>query len=237
MAAKRGPRLTLGFMFRYLLWRLRFEICNIKRWFGHGPERVKYLAFGANLSDKIMHQRRIKPFAREFFTLRDYGLRFDHPGPHIGCAYASAEYAPGESVYGYLYTLSGRDAARMDFYEAVPVINRYRKTWVEQDGERLFFYQTNIPTPGLAPTPLYLGYIVDGLETHPDVTSEYQQSLAATRTCDPEKMVSWYLWHQPEQRAPWLRSLIGAYQLFALALFINVLYRFSLTALFIRHRP
>jgi len=160
-------------MLRYIVWRLLFELCNIRRLPGHGSERVQYLAFGANLSEAIMNERRIKPFASKPFTLRGHGLRFDHPGPWVGCAYASAEPAAGESVYGFLYTLSARDAARMDFYEAVPVIGRYRRTWVEQDDERLYFYQTNRSTPGLSPTEEYLGYIVGGLEAHPEAPSEY----------------------------------------------------------------
>jgi hypothetical protein len=158
-------------MIRYLVWRLLFEVCNIKRLFGHGPEQVQYLAFGANLSDAVLKQRRITPFAARHFTLRDYGLRFDHPAPWVGCGYASAEPAPGESVHGFLYTLSGRDAARMDFFEVVPVVKRYRRTVVKQDGETLYFYQTNRSTPDLKPTIEYLGFITEGLKSHPDASA------------------------------------------------------------------
>ena len=221
-------------MHRYLIWRLLFEICNIKRLFGHGSERVKYLAFGANLSDTIMKERRITPFAVKHFTLRDYGLRFDHPAPWSGCGYASATYAPGELLHGYLYTLSGRDAARMDFYEGVPILKRYRRTFVGQDGENVYFYQTNLSTPKLKPTPTYLGYIIDGLESHPGASDEYRRSLVATATAEPAKLISYYLWRQPENRSPWLRYPIGWYQLFVLTVFLMVLYRHSLTAHFIR---
>jgi len=222
-------------MLRYIVWRLLFEICNIRRLFGHGHERVQYLAFGANLSESVMNQRRIRPFAMKPFTLRDHGLRFDHPGPWVGCAYASAEPAAGESVYGFLYTLSVRDAARMDFYEAVPVINRYRRTWVEQDGERLYFYQTNRSTPNLGPTEEYLGYIVKGLESHPDASNEYRATMAATEIGVPGRWVSSYLWRQPENRSGWLRRLVDLYQRTVLILFLNVLYRYSPTAILIRY--
>jgi hypothetical protein len=222
-------------MIRYLVWRLLFEACNIKRLFGHGSEQVQYLAFGANLSDAVMKQRRITPLAVKHFTLRDHGLRFDHPAPWVGCGYASAEYAPGESVHGFLYTLSGRDAARMDFYEVVPIIQRYRRTVVEQDGETLYFYQTNRSTPNLSPTPEYLGYITDGLESHPDASSEYRSEIAAINTSEPGRFVSSYLWTQPENRAPWLRYSIAAYQLVALKIFLVVIYKYSLTDRFIRH--
>ena len=82
-------------MIRYLIWRILFEACNIARLFGHGPNQVQYLAFGANLSDTVLKGRRIVPFEVKSFTLRDYGLRFDHPAPWVGCAFASTEQAPG----------------------------------------------------------------------------------------------------------------------------------------------
>jgi len=222
-------------MIRYLTWRLLFEACNIKRLFGHGSERVEYLAFGANLSDDVMKQRRITPLAVKHFTLRDHGLRFDHPAPWAGCGYASAEYAPGESVHGYLYTLSGRDAARMDFYEVVPVVKRYRRTFVEQDGETLYFYQTNRSTPDLSPTTEYLGFITEGLKSHPDASAEYREALASVPTGEPGKFVPSYLWKQPEHRSPWLRSSIDMYQLATLKIFLQVIYKYSLTDRFIRH--
>ena len=221
-------------MVRYLVWRLLFEVCNIKRLFGHDPEQVQYLAFGANLSDAVLKQRRITPFAARPFTLRDYGLRFDHPAPWVGCGYASAEPAPGESVHGFLYTLSGRDAARMDFYEVVPVVKRYRRTVVEQDGETLYFYQTNRSTPDLKPTTEYLGFITEGLKSHPGASAEYRNTMASIPTREPGRFVSSYLWNQPENRTPWLRYMIDSYQLFALRIFLLLIYKYSLTARFIR---
>ncbi len=221
-------------MIRYLVWRLLFEACNITRLFGHGPDRVQYLAFGANLSDEILKQRRIRPFAVEPFTLRDHALRFDHPAPWEGCGYASAEPAAGESLHGFLYALSSRDAARMDFYEVVPILNRYRRTYVEQDGQRLFFYQTNRSTPDLRPTDEYLGYITAGLESHPEASDDYCSMIAATATAEPGGLVTSYLWQQPENSAPWVNKISDGYQKFAVMVFMSLIYKYSLTAFLIR---
>jgi hypothetical protein len=221
-------------MLRFLAWRLLFEVCNLRRLLGHGPGRVQYLAFGANLSPAIMRDRRIQALSARPFTLRDYGLRFDHPAPRDGCGYASAEPAEGEAVHGLLYTLSERDAARMDFYEMVPVVRRYRRTWVEQDGERLYFYQTNRSTPGLGPTAEYLGYIVDCLAAHPDVGVDYLERLSAIGTRTPGRYVDTYLDAQPVYQSRWLNRLNRAYQKASVYLFLNLLYRVSLTAVFIR---
>lgn len=224
-------------MLRYIVWRLRFEACNLRRLLlGHGRERVLYLAFGANLSDAILKQRRIRPFAVRHYSLSDYALRFDHPSPWRGCGYASGEPAPGEKLHGFLYTLSARDAERMDFYEAVPVINRYRRCSVEQDGEIIYFYQTRRSTPGLKPTPQYLGYIVDGLRAHPGVDAEYFAALEATATAAPGRYVCSYLSPQPPDRPAWLRRVNGLYQRAVLILFLHLIYRFSLLAPLIRVR-
>ena len=222
-------------MFRYLLWRLRFELCNLKRLLGPGERRVEYLAFGANLSDAILRERRIKPLAARPFTLRDYGLRFDHPAPWANCGYASAEPAAGETLHGYLYTLHERDAARMDYYEVVPVLNRYRRTVVEQDGETIFFYQTNRSTPNLRPTAEYLGFIVQGLSDHPDVSEDYLERIRAIAPGEPGRLVSTYHRDKPGDRRGLAAKLVDGYDRLSLRLFIGVLYPFSLTDPFIRH--
>ena len=221
-------------MLRYLLWRLRFEACNVRRLFGHGSERLQYLAFGANLSDDILRERRITPLEARPFTLRDYGLRFDHPAPWAGCGFASAEPAQGETLYGYLYTLSGRDAARMDYYEVVPVLGRYRRTVVTQDGEEIFFYQTNRSTPGLKPTDEYLGFIVEGLKTHPGVDADYLAEISAIGTAEPGALVASYHADRPGPRDRWPERAADAWHRLGLRIFIGFLYRFSPTAVLIR---
>ncbi len=222
-------------MLRFIAWRVLFEINNVKRIFGHGSGQVQYLAFGANLSETVLKERQITPVAMQHFTLRDYGLRFDHPSPWRGSGFASAEPAPGESLYGYLYTLSHRDAIRMDFFEVVPILKRYRRHYVEQDGVSLYFYQTCRSTPNLRPTVEYLGFITAGLETHPEASSAYCKLLSATETAEQGGLTRSYLWQQPEGREAWLHSLIGRYQQITLKIFLASLYKRSLTSRFIRN--
>jgi hypothetical protein len=223
-------------MLRFLLWRLRFEACNVKRLLGPGRRRLEYLAFGANLSDAVLRERRITPLAARPFTLRDHGLRFDHPAPWANCGYASAEPAPGESLHGFLYTLSERDAARMDYYEVVPVLKRYRRTVVEQDGVSLYYYQTNRSTPNLKPTAEYLGYIVQGLEKHPGVSPDYLDAIRAIEPSEPGALVSTYHRERPAYRSQWQGTIGDTWQRLSLRVFLTFLYRFSLTDPLIRYR-
>ena len=215
---------------RFLAWRLCFEWVNLKRCFGHGSSQVQYLGFGANLADTILQERHINPLATETFTLRDYGLRFDHPSPWENCSYASAEHAPGENLHGVLLTLSTRDAARMDFYESVPCLRRYRRTWVEQDGIQLYYYQTNRSTPGLHPTKEYLGYIVSGLASHADVKPEYYEWIQNYQTAQPGRLVTSY----PSPHQSGHSVIVDSYRRISLKLFMDVISRVSLTEWMIR---
>ena len=223
-------------MLRFIVWRLLFEVTNVRRWFGPGPGRVQYFAFGANLCPAIMRERRIMPLAARYFTLEGHAMRFDHPSPWQGCGYASAAPAEGEAVHGVLYTLSERDATRMDFYEMVPVVGRYRRTWVEQGGDRLYFYQTNRSTPQLKPTAQYLGYIVDGLAAHPAVDDCRLEELAAIETGLPGDYVATYLGERPAFPPRWLHVLYLAYRRAEIRVFIGLVYRASLTEHFIGRR-
>ena len=215
---------------RFLAWRLCFEWANLQRSFGHGPDRVLYLGFGANLADTILRERRITPLRAEAFTLHDHGLRFDHPSAWENCSYASAEHAPGEKLHGTLYTLSGRDATRMDFYESVPFLGRYRRTWVEQDGNRLYYYETNRSTTGLLPTDEYLGYIRAGLAAHPGVDEEYRHWINHHPTASPGRLVTSF----PSPHQPGRSRIVDAYRRFTLKLYMDVIRPVSLTEWMIR---
>jgi hypothetical protein len=58
--------------------------------------------------------------------------------------------------------------------------------------------------------------------------------MASIETGEPGRLVSSYLWQQPENRNPWLRYMLDAYQLLALRIFLQLIYKYSLTARFIR---
>ena len=133
-------------------------------------------------------------------------------------------------MHGDLLTLSASDAERMDFYENVPFIKRYRRIWVEQDGIELFFYQTNRSTPNLNPTEEYLDFIVSGLSSNPDVSDEYFRWISNHPTAEPGQFVTTY-------EAPYESGrsvVIDAYRRLTVKFCLGVIYRFSLTEWLIR---
>ena len=118
----------------------------------------------------------------------------------------------------------------MDYYESVPCLRRYRRTWAEQDGTQLYYYQTNRSTCGLLPTDEYLGYIVTGLASHPDVDAEYRQWINHHPTASPGRLVTCY----PSPHQSGRSRIADAYRRFTLKLFLNVIRRVSLTEWMIR---
>lgn len=169
-------------MFRILAWRLGFELKNIQKLINGSKNTVNYFAFGANLDPEVLKRRKIIPLSEKPFILKDYALRFSHPGGFMRMGFASLDEAQGEVTYGKLYTLTEIDAIRMDYYELVPFLNRYQRCEIEQDGEKLFFYHSSDPRAELQPTQKYLNLILNGFKNVTHVPKEYLDKLASTET-------------------------------------------------------
>jgi len=60
--------------------------------------------------------------------------------------------------------------------------------------------------------------------------------MADTKTAEPGRWVSSYLWQQAEGRHVCMRGLVDFYQRSVLIVFLRFIYPFSLTAWLIRHR-
>ncbi len=58
--------------------------------------------------------------------------------------------------------------------------------------------------------------------------------MAATETGVPGRYVATYFREHPHNQAGWAQGLVDSYQRLALVIFLNVVYRYSLTALLIR---
>lgn len=171
-------------MITSLSWRFFFELQNLKK-IGIIQSESKnewYFAFGANLDPEILLKRKIRPLETVEFSLEDYGLKFSHPGPFKGMGFASIDPSPGSRVYGVLYKLTSLDARRMDYYELVPFLKRYRRQNHQQSGYSFFSYTSTSPREHLAPTPQYLNKILNGYGRLKNVPKEYLDNLAATKT-------------------------------------------------------
>ena len=165
-------------MLNVIAWRVAFELANFAKFLTtRGEQNVFCFAYGANLSDSVLQRRKIRLVSRRPFVLKNYQLNFKHPSPFAGVGFASVEPSESGKVYGELLEFSKLDALRMDFYELVPILQRYKRIVHQQDGIQFYFYQTGFPAEGLEPTSKYLSFITDYLESRPDVDSLYLNEL------------------------------------------------------------
>lgn len=175
-------------MLRLLLWRFLFELLNIKRVVFPNPSTERYFAYGGNLDLGLLNKRKIVPLSARPFRLEDYRLVFFHPSAFEGIGYASLEPDKGKYVYGQLLTLTQTDCQRMDFYELVPLLRRYRRLYLSQNSENFFTYQSVCPKQGLCPAKAYLDMIVGGLKADETIPHDYLSEIASTNYLDELKM-------------------------------------------------
>lgn len=170
-------------MLKLLLWKCGFEIANLRRILHPARSTTSssyYFAFGANLDPQVLKKRKIVPLEEREFVLNNFEIKFDHPGAWQGMGYASAQAAPNKKIYGKLYRLDAIDAQRLDYFESVYFIKRYKKVFVTQESWYFYFYQSAMPRLGLRPNALYRQKIIDGLQHLQSVPTEYLEQMRHT---------------------------------------------------------
>ena len=172
-------------MLRIVLWKVGFELAQLKRILWPCPERkIYYFAFGANLAQEVLQQRRIRVYEAFDYVLDDAVLRFSLAGFYKDHGYASADAAAGEVVYGKMYLILERDAIRMDYYEGVPFLDVHEKVFHQFNGSDFFYYRAINALDGLKPTREYLDYLLNAYRQNGDVPQAYFESMAATEVLD-----------------------------------------------------
>ncbi len=168
-------------MLRIFLWKIGFEWTQLKRLLWPCMEKkIYYFAFGANLSADVLQRRRIKVYESFDYTLDGARLRFSQLGFYKGHGYASADAAEGEEMYGKMYLILETDAARMDYFEGVPILQVHDKIFRQENEYEYYYYRAITPREGLKPTQDYLDYIVTAYRRMPNVPPAYVESLAGT---------------------------------------------------------
>ena len=79
---------------------------------------------------------------------------------------------------GRVLTLRRIDAVRMDFYELLPLLRRYRR--IDLESLSAFTYVSACPQEGLLPTPSYVRSILAGLDA--DLPHHRQCALCLLNT-------------------------------------------------------
>lgn len=158
-------------MFKIILWKLCFHLHSIKQTHtGRSKKSLNYFAYGANMHPEVLQHRNIEVIRQTDFELEGYALTFSQPDPLVdGMGWANLEPRAGGVLSGKLFTISEDDARKLDFFECVPFINCYKRTYATQNGTPFFFYQAVSLEPGCRPTEDYLRKIVTSYADRADV--------------------------------------------------------------------
>lgn len=196
-------------MIRAILWKLGAEWANLVRLLCPGHHnRVYYFAFGANLDQSVLEQRRIRVFESFDHALEGAALRFTQPGFYHLHGYASADEADGETVYGKVYQILATDARRMDYFEGEPFLKVHEKAFRRYNGIEFYYYRTTRVVEGLKPTREYLDYLLNayaGMDIVPEAYIQQMQKTEILETFEPMRDPSifvrnlsvWPDWLQP----------------------------------------
>ena len=225
-------------MLKLSAWWLHREWRYYRSWrWREGGPTIWYFAFGANLDSKVLKDRHMRPLKIEPFVLDDFELRFSHPSNWEGVGYASAHAADGKAVYGHLIQLPAPDAYRMDSHELVPFFRRYQRFEHQQGDRKFYFYISRVPSPGLGPTPAYLGKMLVGLNVHPDIPDTTREFYRQHPTVEPDTPTRDSQYFVQRGRWPaWLVKIAGPYEIFMSWLLIEHVRKWTLFGRFLRER-
>ena len=143
-------------------------------------DRDPYFAYGSNLKAVRILERvpSARPLARA--RLANHALRFDKPGAD-GSGKANLGDAPGEIVWGFVYTMDRLDWPNLDACE--PGYERITVEVVFESEQRAAVqtYRHPAPQPGLVPLDEYVRLVVEGAREHalPDAYVDVIAALAS----------------------------------------------------------
>lgn len=172
-------------MLKAILWYLGSEWANLVRIFSPGLDnKVYYFAFGANLDDSVLEERKIRVFDSFDHALADASLEFTQPGFYHQHGYASADHCPGGTVYGRVYLILATDAKRMDYFEGEAVLKVHEKAYAETNGITFYYYRTTRIIEDLKPTQEYLNYLLTAYDEMDIVPKNYIEAMKKTEVLE-----------------------------------------------------
>ena len=155
------------------------------------PATVWYFAYGSNLDPRtFVGRRRIRPLRSQVGRLPNYQLFFDLPVGRGERGVANVRGRPGQHVWGVLYEIGQREAARLDRTEGVHR-GYYRRVAVEvelQDGGICGAYtlSSDRGRAGRKPSARYLGLLLAGSRHH-GLPDEWIETLRGLELAEDER--------------------------------------------------
>lgn len=152
---------------------------------------VFYFAYGSNMDEARMEERKVKPLKSEKAKLRGYKLIFNKaPLKPLKSneGYASIVKSGKEVVEGVLYTLTKSDLDKLDAREGYP--EHYDRIFllVEKENRTKMLAETYVAQPrwirnGLKPSKDYVLHLAEGAKQH-ELSEGYIKKLQSVECLD-----------------------------------------------------
>lgn len=153
-------------------------------------KRQYLFTYGSNMSREQMADRAPSALPVSIGVLRDYALVFNRKGSYRPGGVASVEKAPGDRVYGMIYSITERDLERLDRTEDPDAYRRIQLDVSGLDGTKYSCHlHVAIPQGPVDPDPEYLELVVKAA-AEIGLPDEYIERLRAFRDFSPARRYS-----------------------------------------------
>lgn len=123
---------------------------------------VFYYAYGSNMSEQRMLDRKITFFSRKFGILKDYKLVFNKISKsNNNISFANIVESIGDFVEGVIYEINEYDIKKLDKFEGYPVHYTRKNVIIDNISCVVYVAQNEWVKEGIYPTKEYINYLLE----------------------------------------------------------------------------
>jgi len=136
---------------------------------------VFYYAYGSNMSEQRMLDRKITFFSRKFGILKNYKLVFNKISKsNNNTSFANIVESIGDFVEGIIYEIDDNDIKKLDKFEGHPVHYTRKNVLIDNKSCIVYIAQDQWIKEGIYPTKEYINYLLEAKDL---LSEEYYNKI------------------------------------------------------------
>lgn len=136
---------------------------------------VFYYAYGSNMSEQRMLDRKIRFFSRKFGILKDYRLVFNKISKsNNNISFANIVESIGDFVEGVIYEINEYDIKKLDKFEGYPLHYTRKNVIIDNISCVVYIAQNEWIKEGVYPTKEYINYLLEAKDL---LSEEYYNKI------------------------------------------------------------
>jgi len=136
---------------------------------------VFYYAYGSNMSEQRMLDRKISFFSRKFGILKDYKLVFNKISKsNNNISFANIVESVGDIVEGVIYEINEDDIKKLDKFEGYPIHYIRKNLIIDNKSCIVYIAQDQWIKEGVYPTKEYINYLLEAKDV---ISEEYYNKI------------------------------------------------------------